>query len=181
MAPLVPEPVSLVMQVTHGNLNTEGVSAPDANPSVDNETADWYAPSTVLETWGGLRVVAVRVSGAAGLRIKRQNTQRGWLRAPTRGGTSLETHQRSPSHSSSTFRRPELLLQHFLGHTQALRAHTDRWWRLCMRLRCRRCREWDVGDLCQHIVLPLMPTSSRASVGRIGTALFRKTSLDIKD
>jgi hypothetical protein len=46
------------------------IPKPHANPN--NETVGWRARSTALKTWGGLRVVAVRVSGDAGLRIKRQ-------------------------------------------------------------------------------------------------------------
>jgi hypothetical protein len=57
-----------------------GTPKPHANPN--NETAGWRARSTVLETLGGLRVVAVRVSGDAGLRIKRQ-TYIAWVGANT--------------------------------------------------------------------------------------------------
>jgi hypothetical protein len=58
---------------THAAIPPPGApqSCRNTNPRTDRETVAWRAPLTVLEALGAVRVVAVGVSGAAGLCIKR--------------------------------------------------------------------------------------------------------------
>jgi hypothetical protein len=82
MAPLVPDHVSLLMQVTAmvadiWTPRPRGTSLPpNANAMAGLETAAWRAPLTTPKTLDDVRVVAVVVSGDAGLCIKRQTYPR---------------------------------------------------------------------------------------------------------
>jgi hypothetical protein len=155
-----------------GFLDDEALrGVPNTNPRADRETAAWHAPLTAPTTSREVRIVAVGVSGAAGLRIRGRGTQV-WLLTAARGGTSQDPL--AIAHTvSRAIRSPEILLRHQSHcHLPTARRRSGIRWRLLrvggvpLPTQLQTDSWVKVGDQCQRIVKSTRPQVRKQDMKR---------------